>query len=292
MKSRTLRPCDSKLKQQDASAFHIMHSSLFWQFTSPAGTNVHSMLINTTEAVSALEDSYSNSYCLIHLGNNPPKTWLQSLTLVCIKQVFSVTPQITLSAFTINHLTISCNSSFNEKKKSWSNWPWLISCETPSNYLFLLLYHHASMNSPPSSVLNKAHRELTLSTPIKHIWQLFSGWLVGGFFLYFWCVFLENTLKSWFNSFQKIRADRSWPNTNKQLHLNPTLDRDQERFQQKPRNKAEQQSEPPFQRGGGVDAHRAPCVTADRRWALTWDPRSPGRPVSTCSSFVPSLLSH
>lgn len=52
---------DSKLKQQ--------HNSLFWQVTSPAGTNVHSMLINTTEAVA----SHSNR-CLIHLGNNPPKT--------------------------------------------------------------------------------------------------------------------------------------------------------------------------------------------------------------------------
>lgn len=82
--------------------------------------------------------------------------------------MFTVTPQITLSAFTINHLTISCNSSFNGEKKSRSNWPWLISCETPSNYLFLLLYHCASMNSPPWSVFNKAHR--WLSIPIKHIY--------------------------------------------------------------------------------------------------------------------------
>lgn len=65
----------------------ILHNSLFQQFTSPA--NVHGMRNNTTEAVSALVDSHSKRYCLIHLGNNPPKTWLQSLILVCIKQVFS-----------------------------------------------------------------------------------------------------------------------------------------------------------------------------------------------------------
>lgn len=83
--------------------------------------------------------------------------------------LFTLTrPQITLSAFTINHLTISCNSSFNEKK-SWSNWPWPISCETPSNYLFLPLYHRASMNPPPSSVLNKAHRGWPLLPSDTHV---------------------------------------------------------------------------------------------------------------------------
>lgn len=57
MKHTTLRPSDSKLKQQhNASPFHILHNSLCGHFPSPTGTNVHSMLINATEAVSALED--------------------------------------------------------------------------------------------------------------------------------------------------------------------------------------------------------------------------------------------
>lgn len=190
---------DSSLKQQQNAAdpFIILYKSLFRQFTSPAGRNVHSMLTNTTEAVSTLEDSHSES-CLINVCNNPPKTWLQSLILVCIKQVFSAHCDSSnyIICIHINHLTISCNSSFNEKKKGWSNWPWLISCETPPNYLFLLLYHLASMDSLPSSVLNKAHRELTLSTPITHTVYVGLFWFVwlAAFSVFVVVAFLKNSL--------------------------------------------------------------------------------------------------